>query len=477
MRSAPNQTVWRRTAVVGLTVFVVLTPAALAAEAAGEALTIDGAIRHALSHHPSLRARRAVEHATEALTDITRAGLLPDIELTAQLNRATGNVVPGALFPQRGIPGVSGPARGRGLDGGAFGSAVGVSGSFDIVGYKQHVRQIDAALADQAHAHAGTDMRRLEIAFDAADRFIEAVLRGETVKTARASVARAKVFLTTVEGLVAGSLRPGVDLSRAQAERALADTQLARAEQSEAVARLELGLALGEGGHPITPLSGRLLKLPEVAPISAESTADPRRAEAAAGQAAAVKKQAVADLAYLPRLEAVGALWLRGSGLFAGGADLGPGKGLLPDAPNWGVGLVLTWPALELSATRARVRALAAHVEQAAAVSDEVTQAIAAQLATARAVLAGVERVATHTPTAVAAARAVERQATARYQAGLATVLEVAEAHRILEQAEIEDTVARLGIWRGLLLYARATGDLAPFVARAGGVDASPEGK
>jgi hypothetical protein len=40
----------------------------------------------------------------------------------------------------------------------------------------------------------------------------------------------------------------------------------------------------------------------------------------------------------------------------------------------------------------------------------------------------------------------------------------VAEAQRLLVQAETEDALARLGVWRALLAAAAVTGDLEPFL-------------
>jgi outer membrane protein TolC len=128
------------------------------------------------------------------------------------------------------------------------------------------------------------------------------------------------------------------------------------------------------------------------------------------------------------------------------------------------VGLVLSWPLLESVAVRARTRAEAANLELASARQQEIAQAIQSQLAAAQAVLEGSRKVAARTPTAVTAARAAERQATARYQAGLAPAIDLADAQRLLAQAEIEDSVARAEIWRGLLFLARAAGDLTPFL-------------
>ena len=67
---------------------------------------------------------------------------------------------------------------------------------------------------------------------------------------------------------------------------------------------------------------------------------------------------------------------------------------------------------------------------------------------------------AANTPVQVAAARAATDQATARYQAGLGNIDEVAEAQRLLTQSEIDDALARLGVWRGLLGVATAAGDI-----------------
>src|SRR5205085_8456632 len=97
---------------------------------------------------------------------------------------------------------------------------------------------------------------------------------------------------------------------------------------------------------------------------------------------------------------------------------------------------------------------------------EQVLQNLTAEEQKAAAILAGARAIAENTPVQVEAARTAETQARARYQAGLATVLEVAEAQRLLAQAEADDALARLGVWRALLATAQAHGDLAPFLDR-----------
>jgi outer membrane protein TolC len=78
-------------------------------------------------------------------------------------------------------------------------------------------------------------------------------------------------------------------------------------------------------------------------------------------------------------------------------------------------------------------------------------------------------KIAADTPEALAAARTAEQQVTARYQAGLAQVTDVADAQRVLAQAEVDDAVARVEVWRAELLDARAAGNLTPVFSAARG--------
>src|SRR6185369_15919011 len=102
-----------------------------------------------------------------------------------------------------------------------------------------------------------------------------------------------------------------------------------------------------------------------------------------------------------------------------------------------------------------------------AARSDQIVTELRARWNIALAQLRGARRVAANTPVQISAALAATQQATARYESGLGTIDQVAEAQRLLTQAEIDDALAHLGVWRGLLGVAAAAGDVQPFVAEA----------
>ncbi len=433
-----------------------------AQERAPGPLTLDQAVDYALAHHPALQADASVEEARRAQVAVGRAGYLPSVDVSLQINAGTGNVLRGAVYPMPDIPFVSGPPTGRSGSDAALGTMVSLGARWDALGLVQKIAQVDAALADAAQAHAAVEARRLAIAYAAADQFLDVIARAETVRSARATVERGRVFDTIVEALAKQELRPGADASRAQAELALAATQLIRAEQAEAVSRTQLAQALGVAGTRVDVVAGNLLAL-AAAPVEAK-TKHPLVVEAEATERAARARKHAVELAYLPRLDLFASLWMRGSGLTSGALPPSPGDGIVPDTPNWVGGLVLSWPAVEIVTVRARARVEAAQVKVADARKREVMQAVQTQIDSAREILDAARKEAANTPIALKAAEAAEAQATARYRAGLATVVEVAEAQRLLAQAEIEDGVARLNVRRAELLLARAVGDLSPFL-------------
>lgn len=433
-----------------------------AAQDASRAVSLEQAIGLALQGHPALARQDGVELAAGARVELARAGLLPQLDVALQASGGTANLVRGATFPSRGVPGLSGPLAPPAIDG-AFGTMASLSASWDALGLLARMASVDAALRELDRARAGGDVLRLQLAFDVADAFLGALARAEAVKAARAAEERAAVFETAVRGLVEHDLRPGADLSRVRAERALASTQLIRAQQAQTLAELALAQAVGLAGR-LTPLAGQLLEVPPERALPA-GRPNPELAEAEQAAAAARAREAVVSAGYLPRLEVVAALWARGSGFPAASGPAPVAAGLVPNVPNWAAGLVASWPALDVFAQRARARGAAAETREATAHRRELELRIGGQLESARAILDGARQVAANTPLALTAAREAEQQATARYRSGLASVTEVAEAQRLLAQAESDDSVARLGVRTAALLFARALGDLEPFLS------------
>jgi outer membrane protein TolC len=173
------------------------------------------------------------------------------------------------------------------------------------------------------------------------------------------------------------------------------------------------------------------------------------------------------ERSYFPRFSLQAAAYARGSGALVNGVREGGLNGLAPEFQNYALGFTVTFPISDLPGLRAREAERSAIIRSQSARNEQIVVELHAQWSRAVAALNGARRIAENTPVQVSAARTAVQQATARYQAGLATVDQLAEAQRLLTQAEIDDALARLGVWRGLLGIATAAGDIQPFIAEA----------
>jgi outer membrane protein TolC len=117
-----------------------------------------------------------------------------------------------------------------------------------------------------------------------------------------------------------------------------------------------------------------------------------------------------------------------------------------------------SFPALhaQQAGQKAKLQAEEARYQQTV---DDLT----ARLDQARTNLDSARAIAKVTPVALEAARQSEAQQRARFQSGLATVVDVTAAEAALAQAESQDSIARLNVWRAMATLDAAEGDMAPF--------------
>ncbi|PYT06161.1 MAG: hypothetical protein DMF60_09940 [Acidobacteria bacterium] len=291
------------------------------------------------------------------------------------------------------------------------------------------------------------------MATSAADAFLALLASEQAALAAQANVDRLETFSKSVHVLVDNQLRAGADASRADAELAAARIQLIQTQQTVEINRANLARTLGIAGDPVTVDAGPLLDLPQATSVSTPKfDTHPLATLQSAAIDAVRARERILDRSYFPRFNFQSAFYGRGTGLPLNGKS-DTTKGLLPETPNWAAGISVSFPLLDFfneTAERARY--------------DQTVQNLKAQDARARALLDATLRIAANTPIQLRAAQESAIRARARYDAQLATVTEGAEAQRLLAQAEIDDAVARLGVWRALLAGAAVQGDIKPFL-------------
>jgi len=354
----------------------------------------------------------------------------------------------------------------RSLADSVWGSSGGILLSWEALDFGQRKASVDVARAQTSLARSQTALTELDVTSAAADAFLTVLAADEAVRATRANVDRLQVFADSVRTLVQNQLRPGADQSRADAELAVAKNQLSQAVQVAESARASLADAMGTAGAAVEVTTGALSMIPE---LTAESVDVKSHPAARAGQAAVdvirARERSV-DRAYFPQITFQSAFAGRGSGADVPGVP-SFGNGLWLQVPNWAIGASVTFPAFDIFSIQARKRVEVQNELAESARYERTLQALTTQDAKARALMKAAREIASNTPVERQAATAGESQARARYQSGLATVTEVAEAQRLLAQAEADDAIARLGVWRALLAASQARGDLTPFLEQA----------
>ena len=457
----------RKAGISLLSIWFFLLPAASPATAQDlqlQPLRLDAAVDLALRNYPSVRASLAQAAAAEAGIDVARVAYLPRLDTLWQQNIATRNNVFGLLFPQLIIPQISGPVLERSSLKGATGSAGGALLSWEPFDFGLRRANVELARASRNQAGAGVTVTRLDVAFAAADAFLGVIANEQLVRSAQATVERMEVFARAVRKLVDSELRPGVDASRANAELAAARNQLIQAQQDAEISQATLAEAIGQAGATVTIDAGPLLTLPS--PLSSETpdfAAHPLARARAASVESAQARERVLDRSYFPRFNFQSTVFGRGTGARIDGS-FDNSKGLYPNIGNWVAGMTITFPAFDIFGIRARRRVESNNVLAEQARYDQTIQTLKTQDAKAHAMVEAARSVAENTPVQLKAARETELRARVRYENGLTNVTEVAEAQRLLAQAEADDAVARLAVWRALLIAARAQGDVTPFL-------------
>jgi outer membrane protein len=444
------------------------------AQSAPPALTLEQALQYALDHYPTVRA--ALEHvkASTANVSVARAAYLPRFDALWQTNRATANNIAGQLLPQSLIPSISGPVLSSASGESVWGSAAGGLLSWEPADFGLRSALVREAEAGVVRARAEERFTRLAVQNAVGVAFLGVVSAQQALAAADADVQRREILARAARTLADNQLRPGAEASRADAEFAAARTRAIQARQAVTLALTTLGRLLGMADVPMGVSTARLLD--NVASATPPAVPAPQHPLVQSEQAAvdlARARETVLAKTDRPRLYLQSSVFARGSGANPDGVFDGGGNGLGLERANWAAGVQVVFPNLfDFSTLQSRRAAAGALTRAETARYDEAILTVTSQQRASDAMVDAARAVAQNTPIELAAAQQSEAQARARYEAGLASIIEVAEAQNLLAGAEYHDGTARVDVWRALLAKAVAQGDLASFVdlLRASGV-------
>ena len=434
-------------------------------------LSLVTVIQNAQKDYPLIHVTQAELNASIATIRLSRTAYLPRIDGIAQFNRATRNNVFGALLPQSVIPTMSGPVIGSDNGGSVWGSAAGLLVNWQPFDFGLRHANVQSSIAARDKVEATVQRAQLEVSTAAADAYLTVVAAQETKRAAQAAVDNWDTLGQTVRALTSAQLRPGADESRIEAEKAVAETQLALAEEAVETSQATLTkfLIQGEAGGQLTSAEV-LTKVPALSDEGApfQPSSNPALAEQQAAVAQSASQLHALQRTWVPQFNLEGATYARGTGAELNGKRLSGANGLTPTFGNYAAGINITFPFMDFASIHAREAAQASMLKAAQANEQLTDRTLKEQFAQAEAALRATRTIAGKTPVALSAAQTDLAQANARYKAGLSSIDDLAQAQRILVQAQIDDAIARLNIWRAFLHLQAVRGDLEPFLRAAG---------
>ena len=441
-------------------------PSGQAGVTLAKAVTLEDAVNHALQHYPAVRAALEQVKAAHAGVSVARAQYLPALNGVYEDSRATQNQVPGIWLPTSITPTVEGPV-GASSGQSYWGSQTAGLFSWEPIDFGLRGSIVGQAKSAEGKSTADLAVTRLEVASAVGNVFMSALAAHEAVIAAQANVDRWQTFNHAIHTLVDNALRPGADASRADAQLAIAKSQFYHAQEMEEEALATLASLMGSAGTEIRVDPKNLLDAP---PVNSMPALAPEANPLAQDQMAAVHQvqaqEKILSKTDYPKIFLQAEGFARGSEVPGNGGIIGDWNGLAPARGNWIAGITVTFPnVFDFKALSGEKQMAKANENSQRALYDKTIQDLQGRLQAALAQLKSAQRIAQETPVELAAARAAETQSRARYNASLATLVEVADTESLLAQAEIDDAVAHINVWRGLFAVAYAEGDLQPFLA------------
>jgi len=434
-------------------------------------LRIVQVVQDAQQNYPAIHVSEQELNAAVANIRLARTSYLPRLDGIVEVNRATRNNIFGTLFPQSILPSMSGPVIGTNNAGSVWGSATGLLVNWQPFDFGLRHAKVESAAAARDWANANVQRSQLEVSSAAADAFLTVLAAGQAQNAAQVAVENWETLRKSIHALTTSELRPGADESRIEAEKAAANTQLALATEAVETGQATLSKFLSNPDDLARPLNPSHL-LGEV-PLGAEddATFHPENTPTMLEQHASVSQSAselhATDRSWVPQFNLEAAGYGRGTGAETNGQRLGGANGLAPTVGNYAVGLNITFGVLDFANIHAREASQAATLKAEQSRETLVRRQLQEQFAQARAALRATRSIAKNTPVQAAAARTALAQATARYKAGLTSIDDVAQAQRLVVQAEMDDSIARLNVWRAFLQLQAIRGDLQPFLQAA----------
>jgi outer membrane protein len=426
-------------------------------------LTLKQAEQTALRNQPNVRAARGLQEAAEGRVEEARAGYLPQVTLTGTYERTTGNFAsrPGVLPQSLTTSGM----------GGGTGTAV-MAGttpiSWDpkynyfqfnagasqlIYDFGQTSKRWAAAGANRDAAGDNTRTTTLQTLLNVRRAYFTARANRDLVAVAEEAVGNQEKHVEQTQAFVRTGIQPDINLATVMTALANAKVQLVTARNNFAVAEAQLSQAMGVAVSEQYTLSDQ-----QIPPIAGEDGAPAPLVEHAEKN-----RPEIASLINQRRAQeaTVGAIkGAYGPSLSALANVSDTGVALDSLAPNWYVGLGLTWNILQGGLTRGQVREAKGTLENLTGQEQAMRLQVQVDIEQGRLGVQAAKATIGASDEALVNARSQLTLAEKRYEHGLGSAVELGDAQVAYTTAEAQVVQSKFNLAAARAQLLTALGDL-----------------
>lgn len=460
----------------GVFLFVLLSTAAWAQSGETQSIDLKSALTLARENYPTIKLKRAEKEASLYELKATQTNYLPGMILQGQVLNGTSNQVRGPFFPNEGmaLP-VSGGIKANGYTN----TSTWASYATGFVNWKffnfgKVKSAVDAARAGAVVAESDYQNEVFQQQIKVSDAYFLTLMANDMLKSQRANLARVRALRDVTAAYTQSGLKPGVDSSLVNAEYSKATLQFLEAQriakEQEVYLKEQMGL---KAETPV--LVDSVLYFgnpPQVFDPPRDFSTNPRllfyKSMVDANEA---KIRAIRRREY-PSLSFIAGSWARGSGIadqvmpngdFKYDKSFSGGVGFRPYL-DWMVGVSTIWNITTLFRTGYEAKAQQRVAVMAQERYNEETLRVESELERARLRYVASLEAARQAPVQLRAAQDAFAQAKARYDAGLSSILELTQTFALLNRAEVDASMAKGNVWRAVIQYAAASGNLSLFI-------------
>lgn len=383
----------------------------------GDAM-LDDLVSGALKNNVDIRQALAqIEEADGVLAE-ANASLFPEVDLGASVSKSRSS----QLSAQRQPAGTPAVAKSHGIT---------LSTSFELDFWGRLRRASEAAQAQALATRYAKDVTALTLAGVTAQSYFTLRSLDAQIVVTMQTLASREESLALVSSRAKGGLASDLEVNQAESARADAAIQLRELQRQRALVEHQLGTLTGRLNLGIPPGTLENLPVPPMPPLGLPSNLIEHRPDIQQAEQALVSANAqigVARAAQLPTFSLTGSFGGQSEALrdlFKSGARI------------WSIGPSVSMPIFDAGKYAARTRQAEARAQQAAASYEKAAQTAFREVADALSNLQQASADAADQQARVAAARNALRLSRLRYEAGYAGYLEVLDAQRSANTAEL----------------------------------------